>query len=91
MKRIDVELELRLHITNLCLAVASKEAGMLRECKDLLVDKVQELIAAAEKERDHLEIENERFCMDAAEQWEPDEAREDLLWQAGQSKSQSHD
>jgi hypothetical protein len=44
-----VELELRLHMTNLCLAVLSKEEGRLRECKDLLVDKVCELIAAAEE------------------------------------------
>jgi hypothetical protein len=49
MKRTDVELELRLHMTNLCLAVLSKQEGMLRECKDLLVDKVCELIASAEK------------------------------------------
>lgn len=44
-----VELELRLHMANLCLAVLNKEEGRLRECKDLLVDKVCELIAAAEE------------------------------------------
>lgn len=45
----EVERELRLHMTNLCLAVVSKEPGMLRECKDLLVQKVCELIASARK------------------------------------------
>lgn len=43
----EVELELRMHMTNLCLAVVSKEPGMIRECKDLLVQKVCELITAA--------------------------------------------
>jgi len=43
----EVELELRLHMTNLCLAVVSKEPGRVRECKDLLVQKVCELIDAA--------------------------------------------
>lgn len=71
MRRIDVRLELRLHITNLCLAVVSKEAGMLRECKDLLIDKVQELITATEKERDDLEAENANL--------------KDLLLEAGHS------
>lgn len=44
-----IELALRLHMANLCLAVLSKEEGRLRECKDMLVDKVCELIAAAEQ------------------------------------------
>jgi hypothetical protein len=39
-------------MTNLCLAVLSKEEGRLRECKDLLVDKVCELIAEAERNPD---------------------------------------
>jgi hypothetical protein len=51
MTRTDVELELRLHMTNLCLAVLSKEEGRLRECKDMLVDKVCELMAAAEQRK----------------------------------------
>jgi hypothetical protein len=49
MTKEQVELELRLHMTNLCLAVLSKRDGMLRECKELLVDKVCELIASARK------------------------------------------
>jgi hypothetical protein len=49
-----VELELRLRVANLCLAVLSREEGRLRECKDLLVDKVCELIAAAEQREKEL-------------------------------------
>lgn len=49
MTKKEVELELQLHMMNLCLAAISKKEGMLRECKALLVDKVCDLIAAAEK------------------------------------------
>lgn len=50
-----VELELRLYMTNLCLAVfLDKDAGILRECKEALVDKVCALIAAAEQREKEL-------------------------------------
>lgn len=44
MTKEQVELELRLHMANLCLAVLSKEEGMLRECKNMLVEKVFKLL-----------------------------------------------
>lgn len=40
----DIERRLRLPLTNLCLAVLSKEEGSLRECKDAVVREVARIV-----------------------------------------------
>jgi hypothetical protein len=45
----QIELELQLHIINLCLATLSKKPGVLRECVDQLVSKVCELLKDASR------------------------------------------
>lgn len=47
MTREEVDDHMKIHVMNICLAVASKQDGAIRECKELLVEKVYDMIQHA--------------------------------------------